>query len=148
MTAMQTTIVAALIAIGSAGITGTAAAAVPADLTAYTTDLPAGPPQVVNAKNIGDDYESNKIAAAQKWGGKYVQFTSKVLNISDGWGGPSVSFGDVTSKAFSFTQIVCNVGDANQLVSIAKEHPATVRGVIDGDQTMGVISVKDCQVVG
>ena len=114
---------------------------------ASTAPTQGATPRVVNAKTIGDDYEANKIAAERKWNGQFVQFTSEVGNISDGFGGPSVSFTKVTSK-FSFTQIVCRVTDENQLVSISKGHAATVRGVIDGDQTFGVISLKDCEVVG
>jgi len=119
----------------------------PVQTVASTVPAQGVAPRVVNAKTIGDDYEANKIAAERKWNGQFVQFTSEVGNISDGFGGPSVSFTKVTSK-FSFTQIVCRVADENQLVSISKGRAATVRGVIDGDQTFGVISLKDCEVVG
>jgi len=119
----------------------------PVRTVASTTPAP-GAPRVVNAKTIGDDYEANKIAAERKWNGQRVQFTSKVTNISDGWTGPSVSFGEVTSKAFSITQIVCRGASEDQLATLAKGRPATVRGVLNGDMTLGVLDLNECEVVG
>jgi hypothetical protein len=117
---------------------------------AYTVEVP-GTPQppfaVVSAKSIGADYESNKIAAERKWTGKRVQITSKVTSISDGWTGSTVSFGEITGKAFSLMQIVCRGASDDQLATLAEGRQATVRGVLDGDMTLGVLDLNECEIV-
>lgn len=109
---------------------------------AATPAPPPATPTVISATQMGDDFESNQIAAEKKWGGLYVQFTSTVTNINSS----GVSFGKVTSQ-FSFTQISCRVKDENSVLSLAKGKPATVRGVVDGDQMLGVITLNDCEIV-
>ena len=47
-----------------------------------------------------------------------------------------------------FTQISCKVKDENQLLSLSKGKPATVRGIVDDDQLLGVITINDCEVIG
>jgi len=122
----------------------------PAEATATAAtggDVVAAPPAVptvVNAKKFGDEYEANQVAAEHKWRGKYVQFTSSVTNINSS----SVSFGNVTSKQFSLTQISCRVADESQVINLVKGTKATVRGIVDDDQLMGVITINDCEVVG
>jgi hypothetical protein len=118
--------------------------------SAYAASAPANgapvaavPPTVINPKALGDEFESNQIAAEHKWGGKFIQFTSPVGNINSS----GVSFQSVTSK-FSFTQISCKVKDENQLLSLSKGKPATVRGIVDDDQLLGVITINDCEVIG
>lgn len=71
-----------------------------------------------------------------------MQFTATVTNIKSS----GVSFGKVTSK-FSFTQISCQLDDADVLATLQKGKAATVRGVVGDDQILGVISLKQCQVV-
>jgi hypothetical protein len=100
-------------------------------------------PTVIQVKQMGDDFEANQVAAEKKWGGKYIQFTAEVSNINSS----GITFGDVTSK-FSFTQVSCDLEDENAVLSLAKGKPATVRGIVDDDQLLGVISLNQCQVVG
>lgn len=105
---------------------------------------PARPdPTVIKVKQMGDDFEANQLAAERKWGGQYVQFTAPVGNINS----YSVSFTDVTTK-FSFTQVSCRFQDENAVLNLAKDKPATVRGVVGDDQLLGVISLEDCEIVG
>jgi uncharacterized iron-regulated membrane protein len=100
-------------------------------------------PTVIQVTQMGDDFEANQVAAEKKWGGKYVQFTASVSNINSS----GITFGDVTSK-FSFTQVSCDLEDENAMLSLAKGKPATVRGIVDDDQLLGVISLNQCEVVG
>lgn len=108
---------------------------------ARTPVQPANP-TVISATRMGDDFESNQVAAEKKWGGQFVQFTSTVTNINSS----GVSFGKVTSQ-FSFTQISCRVKDESSVLSLAKGKPATVRGIVDGDQLLGVIGLNECEIV-
>jgi hypothetical protein len=100
-------------------------------------------PTVIQVQQMGDDFEANQVAAEKKWGGKYIQFTASVSNINSS----GITFGDVTSK-FSFTQVSCDLEDENAVLNLAKGKPATVRGIVDADQLLGVISINQCEVVG
>ena len=113
---------------------------------AATPVAPVGPPIMLNLSDIGRDYHNNKVNAQNKWDGQYVQFTAPVRNISDALGG-SVSF-DMPPDMFS--QLVCYVSDEQQLArpNLANGAKATVRGTIDGDQTMGVVAIRGCEIIG
>jgi hypothetical protein len=99
-------------------------------------------PTVIKVKQMGDDFEANQLAAEKKWGGQYVQFTAPVGNINSF----SVSFQDVTTK-FSFTQVSCRFEDESAVLNLAKDKPATVRGIVGEDQLLGVISLNECEIV-
>jgi hypothetical protein len=139
--------------LGGIGSTPSGTATAPASATAtYAYVNPgsvqpvpaqAAPPTVISATQMGDDFERNQIAAEKKWGGRYVQFTSAATNINSS----GVSFGRVTSQ-FSFTQISCRVKDESSVLDLAKGKPATVRGIVDGDQLLGVIGLNECEIVG
>lgn len=106
------------------------------------TAVPTEAPLKVSVKEIGDDFESNQVAAESKWGGKLVEFKAEISNITDS----GISFHNVTSKEFSFAQISCDIVDRDQLLTLKKGQMVTVRGVV-GKQTLGVIDVNECQVV-
>lgn len=96
----------------------------------------------VTAREIADDFDSNQVAAENKWSGKLVEFSSKISNITDS----GVTFQDVSSKEFSFTQISCGVKDKEQLLPLKNGERITVKGTV-GKQNLGVIDVDNCQVV-
>lgn len=126
--------------------TPTQAARTQSAAIAATPVAPVGPPIMLNLSDIGRDYHSNKVMAQNKWDGQYVQFTGTVLNISDGLS-PNVSF---NMPPDMFSQIACYVADEQVLAKpgLASGHQATVRGTIDGDQTMGVVGLKNCEIIG
>lgn len=99
-------------------------------------------PTKITARELADDFESNQVAAENKWKDKLVEFSAVITNITDS----GLSFSNVTSKEFSLTQISCRIKDKQQLLPLKKEQSVTVRGVV-GDQTIGVIDVSDCSVV-
>lgn len=107
-----------------------------------TTKPPPTALTVVDATAMADEFEANQVAAEHKWGGRYIQFTGVVSNINSS----GIAFQNVTSK-FSFTQVSCDVKDENVLATLAKGYPVTVRGVVGDDQILGVIYLKQCQVV-
>lgn len=106
------------------------------------TVKPTDTPLKVSAREIGDDFESNKVAAESKWSGKLVEFKAKISNITD----TGIAFQNVTSKDFSLTQISCRVKDKNQLLPLKKEQTVTVQGIV-GKQVLGVIDLSECRVV-
>lgn len=125
----------------AAGTQTAAIAAAPAAPVA-----PVGPPIMLNLSDIGRDYHNNKVMAQNKWDGQYVQFTAPVLNISDGWS-PSVSF---NMPPDLISQIVCYVDDEQKLArpGLTNGAKATVRGTLVGDQTMGVVRMNNCEIIG
>ena len=99
-------------------------------------------PMRTTAREIADAFDSNQVKAEADWGGKYVEFSAVVSNITD----TGLSFSSVASKEFSMAQISCRVTDKNQLLSLKNGQTVTVRGTV-GSQTIGVIDVDDCEVV-
>ena len=66
----------------------------------------------------------------------------KISNITDS----GISFSNIATKDFSLTQISCKVEDKSQLLNIKNGQTVTVRGVVD-TQTIGVIDVKQCEII-
>ena len=99
-------------------------------------------PTKIAAQQIADDFDANQVAAKANWNGKLVEFSATISNITES----GVSFSNVASKQFSFTQIACRVQDKSQLLPLKNGQEVTVRGTV-GDQTVGVIEVKNCQIV-
>lgn len=100
-------------------------------------------PTAIEASTLANAFDANQVAAEKEWGGKFVQFSAKVSNITDS----GISFYNVaTEKEFSTTQISCHVKDKEQLLSLSNGQVITVKGIV-GTQTIGVIGIDDCQVV-
>jgi len=96
----------------------------------------------ISVTELADDFDGNQVAAEKKWGGKFVEFSAEITNITDS----GLSFSKVASKEFSMTQISCGIKDKNQLLTLKNGETATVRGIV-GKQTIGVIDLSDCEVV-
>ncbi len=96
----------------------------------------------ITAKQLADDFDENQVAAEKKWENKLVTFTATVSNITE----YGISFSNIASKQFSMSQISCKISDKDQLLSLKNGQSATVKGVVGG-QTIGVIDLKDCEVV-
>lgn len=96
----------------------------------------------ITTKELADDFDSNQVAAEQRWENKLVQFSAKISNITES----GLSFTNIGSKQFSMTQISCKIADKNQLLPLKNEQTVQVKGIV-GKQTIGVIDLSDCQVV-
>lgn len=96
----------------------------------------------VTARELADAFDDNQVAAETNWGGKYVEFSAKISNITD----TGLSFTSVASKDFSLAQISCKIKDKQQVLSLKNGQTVTVRGIV-GKQTIGVIDLSDCEVV-
>lgn len=114
----------------------------PNTLTQNQEQKPTQEPMKITAQEIADDFDSNQVAAENKWKGKLVQFSAGITNITDS----GLSFSNVASKQFSMAQISCRVTDKQQLLPLKNGQTVTVKGVV-GSQTIGVIDVSNCQVV-
>lgn len=110
--------------------------------TVKTEKPPAQEPIKINISELADDFDTNQVAAENKWNGKLVEFSAKISNITDS----GLSFYNVASKEFSMTQISCRVIDKDQLLSLKNGQIVKVRGIV-GKQTIGVIDVNQCEVV-
>lgn len=112
--------------------------------TTQTTSAETKPaePMKITARELADAFDSNQVAAEKEWGGKYVEFSAVISNITDS----GLSFYNIATKEFSGAQISCRVIDKNQLLSLKNGQSVTVRGTV-GSQTIGVIDVSDCEVL-
>lgn len=99
-------------------------------------------PTKITASELADEFDTNQVAAENKWKDKLVEFSAEVTNITD----TGLSFTKVASKQFSMAQIACRVVDKQQLLSLKNGQTVTVRGIV-GNQNFGVIDVSDCNVV-
>lgn len=99
-------------------------------------------PMKISARDLADNFDANQVAAEDKWKDKLVEFSAEISNITDS----GISFYNVASKEFSLTQISCKISDKQQLISLKNGQTITVQGVVKG-QSLGVISINDCQVV-
>lgn len=99
-------------------------------------------PEKVSARDLADDFDTNQVAAKDKWKDKFVEFSSQISNITDS----GISFYNVASKQFSTTQISCRIQDKQQLIPLKNGQTVTVRGIVGG-QTFGVIDINSCEVV-
>ena len=132
-------VIIALIVIGSFGEGGNQASS-NAPIASEKTPVE---PTVITAAQLADDYDTNAVAAEATWKGKLVQFSATISNITDS----GLSFYNVAGKPFSLTQIACRVIDKQQLLPLKNGQTVTVSGIVGG-QTIGVIVLTDCTVVG
>lgn len=96
----------------------------------------------ITAREIADDFDANQVAAESKWGGKLVEFSAEISNITDS----GLSFSNVASESFSMTQISCRIVEKDQLLPLKNGQVVTVRGVV-GKQALGIIDINECKVV-
>lgn len=111
--------------------------------TKESVATPTPTPMQITARQLADDFDASQVSAEAKWNGKLIEFSAVISNITDN----GLSFSDVASEDFSFTQISCRIKNKEQLLPLKNGQTVTVRGVV-GKQTIGVIDVNDCEVVG
>ncbi len=111
--------------------------------TEVNTETQATPkPEKITARELADDFDGNQVAAEAKWKDKLVEFSAQISNITD----TGLSFTDIASKQFSMSQISCKIQDKQQLLPLKNGQTVTVKGTV-GSQTIGVIDLKNCEVV-
>lgn len=102
----------------------------------------------VVAADLIAEFDSNQLAAEEKYKGKQVKFSAKVANISeDILGAPFLSLEPESAEEYYFgTTIKCDFKEKSELTSLSKGQTATVEGKLD-TQSLGIITIKDCKIV-
>lgn len=101
----------------------------------------------VNVQEFIDDFDKNQLAAEEKHSGKLVKLTSYIDNISeDILGTPFLSLKPAPDEYYFDTSIQCYFKDKSELTSLENGQQVTISGRVD-TQELGIISIKDCQVV-
>ena len=103
---------------------------------------------VVVATDFIAEFDKNQLAAEEKYKGKLIEFTAKVKNISeDIMGSPFLSLEPETAEKYYYgTTIQCFFKEKSALTSLENGQVVTLRGTAD-TQSLGIIGVKNCQVV-
>lgn len=114
--------------------------------TGQTTPAPEAVNQV-DVNVLVKDFDTNQLAAIDKYKDKTLQLTAYVKNISkDIMGNPFLSLEPVKTDFYSGTSIQCIFDDASQLTSLANGQQVTVKGKSTG-MTIGIIGLEHCQVI-
>lgn len=124
------------------GTASTGQAAQAASATEAPKTAPSQQVIVVSATQMAKDYESNEIAADEKYKGKMIQITGVVDGIEkDLFDNPFLSM-DTGWSGYFFH---CSFEDATQLKKLKKGQKVTVVG--EGDRlSLNFINLKDCQL--
>ena len=94
-----------------------------------------------DGRTLGDAYDENKVVADKKYKGRVVQLPATLTNVND----DRLTFGEITTKQFSLTQIACELKDASQAEVVKNGQKYTIVGKVTG-QNLGVIGMEDCVV--
>jgi tRNA_anti-like len=94
-----------------------------------------------DGRTLGDAYDENKVAADKKYKGHVVQLPATLTNVND----DRLTFGNITTKQFSLTQIACDLKNASQAEIVRSGQKYTIVGKVTG-QNLGVIGMEDCVV--
>lgn len=134
-------------AIAGSGKKGTPSTT-PTTQTTSPTETPTAQAVKVNAKDLVAEFDKNKLAAEDKYKGKYVEFAAKVKNISeDVLGTPYLALEPPTDDKYYFgTTLKCDFKNKDELKSLENGKVITLRGTVVG-MSLGIISLKDCQVI-
>jgi len=109
------------------------------EIVAPTPEIPIS----VNLRSFLTEFDSNQLAAEEKWSGKLIEFTGTVSNISGSSDRPYVSFRS-ESDEFLGASISCRtLKDSTQATSLTNEQSVIVSGVVK-DQSMGSVRLDDC----
>jgi hypothetical protein len=101
--------------------------------------------QQVNALTMAEQYDANKIAAEGYYKNRIVQLRGQAQDVNQ----------DILGSYYvmikpdgydGWTSMQCYVSGPQSLMSVVKGNDVTVRGRVD-DMTLGIIPLKDCQVV-
>jgi hypothetical protein len=100
----------------------------------------------VNGTRLAEQFDANKVTALAYYKDRIVQTSGIATNVSDILGSYYVDLKPADDTYSGFTSMQCYVSGADAVTSVVNGQPVTVRGRVD-DQTLGVISLKECSVV-
>jgi hypothetical protein len=92
-------------------------------------------------------HDANKLAAQQRYTGKVVQTTARIVNISSVMGQVYIALEPAHDDTLTVTSISCNFDSQTPLLSLAKGQQVTVRGTMQ-DMSLTDISMEHCALMG
>jgi len=102
----------------------------------------------VSTDSFVKEFDDNQLAAEEKYKGRLIEFSAVIQNISEDIAGtPFLSLKPTADEFYMGTTIKCNFKDKAELVSVKNGQSVVLRGTVD-TQTMGIINLKDCRIVG
>jgi hypothetical protein len=96
----------------------------------------------VNTKTLGDEFGRDPAAAGRKYGGRRIELTSTVIDVSDS----QLTLGTTATKSPTTTRIACRLGRLSQSIALKKGAQITVIGTVAG-QYLGAIDLDNCVVL-
>jgi len=100
----------------------------------------------VDALEFVTEFDKNQLTAEEKYKEKLVELTAVIKNISeDIAGSPFLSLEPVGNKMFG-TTIKCIFSDKSQLTTLENDNNVTIQGIVE-NQSLGIIQLKDCQIL-
>lgn len=115
-----------------------------------TQEVAISAPIVVDATALVAEYDKNKLAAQDKYTGKFVQTTAFIKNISDDiMGSYYLSLNPTNDQYYFGTTIACYFADKSQkskLTALANGQSVTVTGKMS-DMSLGFVDMKECNIV-
>ncbi len=101
----------------------------------------------VNARTFVGEFDKNQLAAEEKYKGKIIKTSAYIDNISeDILGNPFLSLNPSSDKYYVGTSMQCYFDNKSELTDLENGQKVTVIGKVD-EQSLGIISIKDCKVV-
>jgi len=104
--------------------------------------------QMVETSDFIEEFDTNQLAAEKKYKGKRLQLTARIRNISeDIMGTPFLSLEPSSAEDYYMgTTIKCSFKDEDALMEVSNQQIVTVEGMAQ-EQSLGIISLNDCQIL-
>lgn len=101
----------------------------------------------VETKAMIDAFDNNQLAAEKQYKDKYVEFTAQIKNISEDIVGTSfLSLAPANAgQYYTGTTIKCSFKNSDDLLSVSNGQTVTLKGKVK-EQSLGIISIDDCQI--
>lgn len=102
----------------------------------------------INTTVFIEDFDNNQLAAEKKYKDKGVQLSARIKNISeDIIGTPFLSLEPSNADDYYMgTTIQCMFENEDALLNVSNGQTVTVKGMVS-EQSLGIIGIKDCQII-
>ena len=102
----------------------------------------------VNTTTFIKAFDDNQLSAEKQYKDKGVQLKAKIKNISeDIVGSPFLSLEPASAGEYYFgTTIKCEFENSDDLLDVSNEQTVVIKGIV-GEQSLGIINIKECQIV-
>lgn len=102
--------------------------------------------EVIASDFIGA-FDKNQLKAEEQYKDKRIKMTAYINNISeDIVGSPFLSLQPTAEEYYFGTTAKCDFKSKDELTSVEKKQQITVEGTVTS-QSLGIIGLKDCQIV-